>query len=88
MHVYILYIDRIYYLVYMRFFHSADMGLTNVVAMVPFCRTVPEGRRVVDLLAKFGLDRSKDPSFQVPVKKNGIRLDCYNGRMRMSQERE
>jgi pyruvate,water dikinase len=34
-----------------------DMGLTNVQVMVPFVRTVDEGRRVVELLAKNGLER-------------------------------
>ncbi len=34
-----------------------DMGLTNVQVMVPFVRTVEEGRRVVELLAANGLVR-------------------------------
>jgi len=34
-----------------------DMGLTNVQVMVPFVRTVDEGRRVVELLAENGLRR-------------------------------
>ena len=34
-----------------------DMGLTNVQVMVPFVRTVDEGRRVVELLARNGLSR-------------------------------
>jgi pyruvate,water dikinase len=34
-----------------------EMGLTNVKLMVPFCRTVEEGRKVVDLLAAAGLRR-------------------------------
>jgi pyruvate,water dikinase len=32
-----------------------DMGLTNVKAMIPFCRTVEEGERVIKLMAEFGL---------------------------------
>lgn len=35
----------------------AQMGLTNVKIMVPFCRTPEEGRRVVAELAKNGLSR-------------------------------
>jgi pyruvate,water dikinase len=31
-------------------------GLTNVCVMVPFCRTVEEGKQVVDLIRKFGLN--------------------------------
>lgn len=34
-----------------------EMGLTNVEIMVPFVRTVKEGRRVLDLLAENGLKR-------------------------------
>jgi pyruvate,water dikinase len=32
-----------------------EMGLENVKLMVPFCRTVEEGRRVVDEMARHGL---------------------------------
>jgi pyruvate,water dikinase len=31
-----------------------EMGLINVKAMIPFCRTVEEGERVVALMAEFG----------------------------------
>lgn len=34
-----------------------DMGLTNLKVMVPFCRTVEEGRRVVMEMARHGLTR-------------------------------
>ncbi|ABA89674.1 phosphoenolpyruvate synthase [Syntrophotalea carbinolica DSM 2380] len=37
-----------------------DMGLKNVKLMIPFCRTVEEGRRVVDVMAHAGLERGKD----------------------------
>jgi pyruvate,water dikinase len=36
------------------------MGLTNVQVMVPFVRTVEEGRKVVELLAANGLRRGED----------------------------
>ncbi len=32
-----------------------DMGLTNVKAMIPFCRTVEEGEKVIALMAEHGL---------------------------------
>ncbi len=32
-----------------------EMGLTNVKAMIPFCRTVEEGERVVELMREYGL---------------------------------
>jgi pyruvate,water dikinase len=35
------------------------MGLTNVKLMVPFCRTVEEGRKVIDEMAKHGLRRGE-----------------------------
>ncbi len=37
-----------------------DMGLTNVEIMVPFVRTLGQAQKVIDLLAKNGLQRGKD----------------------------
>ncbi len=37
-----------------------DMGLTNVVLMIPFCRRVEEGKRVLDKMAEFGLKRGEN----------------------------
>ena len=37
-----------------------EMGLTNVIPMVPFCRTPDEGRRVLAEMAKYGLERGKN----------------------------
>jgi pyruvate,water dikinase len=37
-----------------------EMGLTNVKIMVPFCRTVEEGRKVLDEMANNGLVRGKE----------------------------
>lgn len=34
-----------------------EMGFTNVKLMIPFCRTVEEGRRVVELMEQYGLKR-------------------------------
>jgi pyruvate, water dikinase len=34
-----------------------EMGLTNVIPMIPFCRTPEEGRRVLAEMAKHGLER-------------------------------
>ncbi len=36
-----------------------EMGLTNVVIMIPFCRTVEEGKRVMNVMAKNGLKRGE-----------------------------
>jgi pyruvate,water dikinase len=35
------------------------MGLTNVKVMIPFCRTLKEGRAVLDEMAKHGLRRGE-----------------------------
>ena len=37
-----------------------DMGLTNIEIMVPFCRTVGEAKRVIELLAANGLERGNN----------------------------
>ena len=34
-----------------------EMGLDNVEAMVPFCRTVDEGKKVIEIMRKNGLDK-------------------------------
>jgi pyruvate,water dikinase len=36
------------------------MGLTNVKLMVPFCRTVEEGRKVLEVMAEAGLRRGEN----------------------------
>lgn len=36
-----------------------EMGLVNVKAMIPFCRTVEEAERVVALMAEFGLKQGE-----------------------------
>ncbi|WP_299404967.1 phosphoenolpyruvate synthase [Acaryochloris sp. IP29b_bin.148] len=37
-----------------------QMGLTNVIPMVPFCRTPEEGRKVIAELAKYGLEQGEN----------------------------
>lgn len=37
-----------------------EMGLTNVKMMIPFCRTVEEGKKVIDLMESYGLKRSEN----------------------------
>ena len=37
-----------------------EMGLTNLVVMIPFCRTPEEGKAVLNTMAKAGLVRGKD----------------------------
>ena len=37
-----------------------DMGLTNVITMIPFCRTVEEGKKVIEVMEKAGLKRGEN----------------------------
>ena len=37
-----------------------EMGLTNVKLMIPFCRTVDEGKAVLKEMKKNGLERGKN----------------------------
>jgi len=37
-----------------------EWGLTNVIVMVPFCRTPKEGQKVLDTMKEFGLERGKN----------------------------
>ncbi|MBD1808152.1 phosphoenolpyruvate synthase [Microcoleus sp. FACHB-SPT15] len=37
-----------------------EMGLTNIIPMIPFCRTPDEGRQVLAEMAKNGLERGVD----------------------------
>ncbi|MBW4553449.1 MAG: phosphoenolpyruvate synthase [Aphanocapsa sp. GSE-SYN-MK-11-07L] len=37
-----------------------EMGLTNVIPMIPFCRTPDEGRQVLAEMAKHGLEQGKN----------------------------
>ncbi|HVV56020.1 MAG TPA: putative PEP-binding protein, partial [Mucilaginibacter sp.] len=37
-----------------------DMGLTNVKVMIPFCRTVEEGKKVVNIMRKYALSRGEN----------------------------
>ena len=36
-----------------------EMGLTNIVPMIPFCRRVEEAERVLAEMAEFGLERGR-----------------------------
>ena len=40
-----------------------EFGLKNVCVMVPFCRTLKEGKQVRDLIKKFGLKDKKMPVY-------------------------
>jgi pyruvate,water dikinase len=44
-----------------------DMGFTNVVPMIPFCRTPEEAKSVIDVMKENDLDRGKDKSLKIYV---------------------
>jgi pyruvate,water dikinase len=43
----------------------SEMGLTNIIPMIPFCRTPEEGKKVLELMTSFGLDRTADSSLKI-----------------------
>ncbi len=44
-----------------------EMGLSNIIPMIPFCRTVEEAKQVVEIMEEVGLDRQADPSLKIYV---------------------
>ena len=37
-----------------------EFGLTNVIVMIPFCRTIEEGKKVLEVMKEAGLERGKN----------------------------
>ena len=57
-----------------------DMGLENVKLMIPFCRTVEEGKKVVNLMAENGLKRGENGTeiyVMVEIPSNVILLEEF-----------
>jgi len=57
-----------------------DMGLTNLRIMVPFCRRVEEGRRVLDAMATHGLKRGENGLeiyVMCEIPNNVIQVDAF-----------
>jgi hypothetical protein len=38
----------------------SDIGMRNVIVMIPFCRTPEEADRVLEIMSRHGLERGKD----------------------------
>lgn len=57
-----------------------DMGFTNVILMIPFCRTVAEARQVLEVMARFGLERGRN-GLQVfvmcEIPNNVLQVDAF-----------
>jgi pyruvate,water dikinase len=57
-----------------------DIGLTNVRVMVPFCRRVEEGRRVIEAMASHGLKRGENELeiyVMCEIPNNVIQIDAF-----------
>ena len=58
-----------------------EMGFENVILMIPFCRRVQEGEKVLDTMAKYGLRRG-EKGLQVyvmcEIPNNVIQIDAFS----------
>ncbi len=57
-----------------------EMGFTNVRLMIPFCRRVEEGRRVVEAMAKHGLKRGENGLeifVMCEIPNNVVQIDAF-----------
>ena len=58
-----------------------DMGLTNVILMIPFCRRVQEAERVLEAMAKHGLKRGENGLeiyVMCEIPNNIIQIDAFS----------
>jgi len=59
-----------------------DMGLANVKVMIPFCRTVEEGRKVLEVMESFGLiqgENSLEVYVMAEIPSNVIQAKAFAG---------
>ncbi|HEV3153844.1 MAG TPA: phosphoenolpyruvate synthase [Candidatus Baltobacteraceae bacterium] len=57
-----------------------DMGLTNVVLMIPFCRRIEEAKRVLEKMAELGLRRGEaglEIYVMCEIPNNVIQIDAF-----------
>jgi pyruvate,water dikinase len=58
-----------------------EMGLTNVILMIPFCRRVEEGQKVVDVMAAHGLKRGEhglEVYCMCEIPNNVVQVDAFS----------
>ncbi len=57
-----------------------DMGLTNLKLMIPFCRRVEEGERVLRVMAEHGLERGDGLEIYVmcEIPNNVVQVDAFS----------
>ena len=54
-----------------------EFGLSNVIPMIPFCRTVEEGQTVVNLMAKYGVSKSAPIYVMCEIPSNVLLADKF-----------
>jgi len=57
-----------------------EMGFDNVILMIPFCRRVEEGQRVLDAMEKYGLKRGENALkvyVMCEIPNNVIQIDAF-----------
>ncbi len=58
-----------------------EMGFDNVILMIPFCRRVEEGKKVLETMAKYGLKRGEN-GLQIyvmcEIPNNVIQIDAFS----------
>ncbi|OQX73303.1 MAG: phosphoenolpyruvate synthase [Campylobacteraceae bacterium 4484_4] len=58
-----------------------EMGFTNVILMIPFCRRVEEGKKVLEVMKKHGLERGKNGLkiyVMCEIPNNVIQIDAFS----------
>ncbi len=58
-----------------------EMGMTNIKLMIPFCRRVDEGRRVLDVMAGHGLVRGQnglEVYVMCEIPNNVVQIDAFS----------
>ncbi|MCF6207328.1 MAG: phosphoenolpyruvate synthase [Sulfurovum sp.] len=58
-----------------------EMGFDNVTLMIPFCRRVEEGRRVIETMAKYGLKQGENGLkvyVMCEIPNNVIQIDAFS----------
>jgi len=58
-----------------------EMGFENVILMIPFCRRVEEGKKVIETMAGYGLERGKNGLkiyVMCEIPNNVIQIDAFS----------
>lgn len=58
------------------------IGMENIILMIPFCRRVEEGKKVLETMAKYGLERGEkglEIYVMCEIPNNVIQIDAFSG---------